>query len=173
MTGFGRAELEMLVEPCVKGGSRDGVVVVREMFAAGEHDVVWLAEHCVQLLQFGKAFGGHLLRPVVGRGHAERLGGEQGGELDVAGVDAEERGVFAGAAALHGGADHHGREGERHARDRSRRGSSFACRRRWRRSWRCASGSTSGRLSRNRASGSEFHVCRPMMLCRCASACGL
>ncbi len=34
------------------------------------------------------------------------------------------------------------------------------------------SGSTSGRLSRKSSERIEFQVCRPMMLCRCASACG-
>ena len=35
------------------------------------------------------------------------------------------------------------------------------------------SGSTSGRLSRKSSERMAFHVCRPMTLCRCASACGL
>jgi hypothetical protein len=43
------------------------------------------------------------------------FGGEEGGELDVAGFDAEEGGVFTGAAALHGGADHDGGERELNA----------------------------------------------------------
>src|SRR5206468_5161552 len=109
-------EFEVAVQPGVKGGARHGVVVVGKMFTAFEHDVVRRAEQGVNLLQFGKSFGGHFFGPVVRASHALRFGGEQGGELDVAGIDAEQAGVFASAAALHGGAQHHGGGSEGDAR---------------------------------------------------------
>ena len=64
------------------------------------------------LLQLGKALGHDLLGPVVGAGHAQRPGSGQGGKLDVARADAQAAAVFAGAAALHGGRDHHGRKAD-------------------------------------------------------------
>ena len=113
---FFLSEFEVAVQPGIKRRARDGVVVVRKMFAALEHHVVRRIEQGVELFQFGKSFRGHLLRPIVRASHPLRLGREQAGELDVAGVYPEEAGVFTGAAALHRGAHHDGRERERHAR---------------------------------------------------------
>ena len=63
----------MLVEERVERGPRDGVVVVREVFAALQEDVVLLAVEGIERLQLGKTLDGHFLRPVVGRVHALRL----------------------------------------------------------------------------------------------------
>jgi len=110
------AQFEMAIEPGVKARARNCVIVMRKVLAALEHDVVRCAEQGVKLLQFREPFGGHFFGPVVGGGHALGLGREQTGELDVAGIDTQEGGVFASAAALHGCAYHHRGEGQRHAR---------------------------------------------------------
>ena len=110
-----KAQFEVLVQHGVETHARDRVVVVREVFAALQRHVVLLAVEFVERLQIGKTLGRHLLRPVVGGVHALRFRGEEGGDLDVAGVHAQERGVLARAAALHRGADHHDGVGEREA----------------------------------------------------------
>ena len=85
---------------------------MREVFAALERHVVLLAVELVERLQVGEALRRHLFGPIVGGVHALRLRREEGRDLDVAGVHAEQGGVLAGAAALHGRADHHHRVGQ-------------------------------------------------------------
>ena len=79
--GFFLSEFKVVVQPGVKRRARDSVVVVGKMFAALEHHVLGRAEQGVELLQFGKSFRGHILRPIVRGSHALRPGREQSGEL--------------------------------------------------------------------------------------------
>ena len=110
------AQLEVAVQYLVETHARDRVVVVREVFAALQRHEVLLAVEPVELLQVGKAFGRHLLRPVVGRIHALWLRGEEGGDFDITRINPKEGGVLTGAAALHRGADHYHRVGQGEAR---------------------------------------------------------
>ena len=89
---------------------------MREVFAPLERHVVLLAVETVEFLEVREPLGRELLRPVVGGVHALGFRGEKRGDLDVAGIDAEQAGVLAGAAALHRGADHDDGVGEGHAR---------------------------------------------------------
>ena len=98
--------MQVFVEPRVHRRPRHVVVVVREVEHLAAVDVLLFPEHAVQPLQFGIAFGHHLLRPVVGRGHGLRLRSEQRGQLDIAGSDSQQRAVFARASALHRGRHH-------------------------------------------------------------------
>ena len=102
----------MLIEPAIHHGPADVVIVVAEMIERLGHDVQLGTQQLVKLLELGQPFRRDLLGPVVGAGHAERLGGEQAGELDVAGIDAKQGGILASAASLHAGRDHHGRKGD-------------------------------------------------------------
>lgn len=110
--GF-EAEFEVVIEKGVKRGAADGVVGVGKDFASLEEEVILGGVvELVEFLKLREAFGGHFFRPVVGAVHALGFGGEEGSEFDVAGVDAKKGGVFTGAAALHGGADHDDGEGK-------------------------------------------------------------
>ena len=71
-------------------------------------DAIVRVEQAVDRLDLRQTDLQEILRPVVRRGHAERLGGEERRELDVVGADAQERRVLAHAAALHR-AGHHDR----------------------------------------------------------------
>ena len=110
------AQLEVLVQQRVEARARHRVVVMREVFAALERHEVLLAVETVEFLEVRETLGRELLRPVVGGVHALGFRGEKRGDLDVAGIDAEQAGVLAGAAALHRGADHDDGVGEGHAR---------------------------------------------------------
>ncbi len=107
--------MEMLVDPRVHGRPADVVVVVLELQQRMVPHVLLRAEQPVVLLQLRETLGGHFLGPVVGRQQAQRFGGEHRRELDVAGRHPQQARVFARAAALHGGRDHHGRNGNRDA----------------------------------------------------------
>ena len=108
--GFSRPRSELIVHPAIHHGPADVVVVVPELQQRPGHDELRHAEHLVKLLQFGKALGGDLLRPIVGGGHAERPRGGHRREFDVAGADPQIAAILAGAAPLHGGRDHHRRK---------------------------------------------------------------
>ena len=110
--GRRETELKVLVDEGVERRAGNRVVVVREVLPTQQEDVVLRAMRRVEFLQFRKALGGQFLGPVVRGVHSLRLGGKQSGELDVAGADAQQTGVFTGAAALHGRADHHAGKGE-------------------------------------------------------------
>ena len=64
----------------------------------------------VVLLELWESLCGHFAGPMVGGGQKLWLGRKQGGKLDIAATAyPQQAGVFASAAALHGGGDHHGR----------------------------------------------------------------
>ena len=113
---LGQPELQVLVHPLVHDFPADVVVVVRKMHERLGHDEPGRAEHLVMLHQFGQSLGGDFPGPIVGGRHAQRPRRRHGGELDIAGPDAQVACVLANAAALHGGPDHDGRK--RHGRTR-------------------------------------------------------
>jgi hypothetical protein len=100
------------------------------------------------------------------------FGAKEAGELDVARADAQQAGIFTGAAALHGGADHHAGKGKLDAvidgREEHRLRAAAA-----RAGDRGALGIDLGQGEQEVESAHGVEVCRPMMDCRCASACGL
>ena len=106
----------MAVQHLVETHARDCIIVMGEMLAALERHKVLFTVECIKLLEVRKAFRRHLLCPIVGGVHALGFGGEEGGDLDVAGVHAKQRSVLAGTAALHRGADHHDGVGKRETR---------------------------------------------------------
>ena len=109
---FRLAEFEVLIKHGVEAHAGDCVIVMGKVFAALEGDEGFFTVELVKRLQVGESLDRHFLRPVIGRVHALGLGGEERGDFYVTGVNAEERGVLAGAAALHAGTDHHHRVGE-------------------------------------------------------------
>lgn len=109
---FGETEVEVVVDPVVHTDAADVVVVVTEVEGGEEGDAIGGLVESVEFLEFGEAIAWHGFGPIVGRGHGEGFGGEEGGDFNVTGIDAKTAGVFAGAATLHTGADHDGGEGE-------------------------------------------------------------
>ena len=102
----------MLVEPRVHQLPADVVVVVAELRQTFRMHLVLGVVELEDLFQLGEAFSLDVDGPVAGAAHGEGFGSEEGGEVDVAGADAQVGGVLADAAALHGGGDHDGREGD-------------------------------------------------------------
>ena len=98
----------MPVEPGIHDRPADVVEVVLEVGEVGAKGILGLAEHLIEFLDLWKAFPRHehFPGPVVGCGHADWLGGEEGGNLDVARSDAQQACVLAGAPSLHGTGDH-------------------------------------------------------------------
>ena len=76
--------MEVLIQPVVEGRSGHRVVVVRKVFATLQHHPIRASEETVEAFELREAFGGHLLGPVIGGGHALRLGRKQTGKLDIA-----------------------------------------------------------------------------------------
>ena len=111
LNGFWECELEVSVQEVVEGGSGGEVVVVWELGGEVGEESVGGTEKGVEVFEVRQALGVDFLGPIVGGGNAERARGGEGGDVDVALVDAQVVGVFAGASALHGGGDHDAGEG--------------------------------------------------------------
>src|SRR5438445_522 len=86
------AEFEMAIQPAIKSGARNGIIIVWKVLASFQHHVFRRTEQGIELLEFGETLGGHLFCPIIGASHALRLGREEAGELDVAGADTEQTG---------------------------------------------------------------------------------
>ena len=166
------SEFEMLIQESVKCRTCDGVVIVRKVLAA-ESMTLSFAPYRAYSFVAREAFGRKFPCPVIRVVHALRLGGEKCREFDVSSVDAQQRGILTGTATLHRRADHDTGERKLDAIIDGRQ-----------QTWFCVppplapviairSGSTSGNLSTKFEPRPAFSVCRPMMLCRFASACGL
>ncbi len=109
-------EPQVLVDPHVHHRPRHVIVVVREVNQRFGHHGFFGPQQLIEGLEFRQAFGGDFAGPIVGSGHAQGPRGDQGRNVNVALPDAKVTGILAGAAALHGRADHHRREG--HSRPR-------------------------------------------------------
>ena len=107
---FGQTELQIFVEPLIHHLAADVVVVVSKLQHRLGHHLIASAEQAIDLLQLRQALGIDLLGPVVGGRHAQGSRRDQGGHLDIASVDAQQRRILAGAAPLHARRDHYGRK---------------------------------------------------------------
>src|SRR5260370_9128690 len=97
--------LYVLRQKAVYGLATLAVVIVGRVDVGAAH-VVWRAVEFVDTPDGRELFGGSMTGPIVRGGDQQHgPGGDHGGDLHVAGVQAEARGPFPGVATLHMGGD--------------------------------------------------------------------